>query len=92
VTEAEHPSVFEWVVLGASHSTDSPGSIWRYELAVGDAPGQTRVHQRFVHGPGVTGLSELMASHPEQAREILQERLDQLRENMTVTVEGMARS
>ena len=92
ITEAEHPSVFEWIVLDPSHSTDSPGSIWRYELAPGDAPGQTRVRQRFVHGPGVTGLSEHMASHPEQAQEILQERLDQLRKNMTATVEGMARS
>jgi Polyketide cyclase / dehydrase and lipid transport len=92
VTEAERPTVFEWVVLDPSYSTDSPGSIWRYELSPGDGPGQTRVHQRFVHGPGITGLSEGMASRPEQAVEILQSRLDQLRSNMTVTIEGMARS
>jgi polyketide cyclase/dehydrase/lipid transport protein len=92
VTEAQSPSVFEYVVLDPSHSPDSPGSIWRYELAPGEAPGQTLVHQRFVHGPGITGLSQAMASHPEQAQEILQGRLDQLRSNMTVTVEGMGRS
>jgi hypothetical protein len=92
VTEAQRPSVFEYIVLDGSYSADSPGSIWRYELAPGEAPGQTTVYQRFVHGPGVTGLSENVASHPEQAQQILQERLDQLRDNMTVTVEGMGRS
>jgi uncharacterized protein YndB with AHSA1/START domain len=89
VTEAEQPSVFEWIVLDPSHSPDTPGSIWRYELAPGDEPGQTRVHHRFVHGPGVTGLSEQMGSHPEQAQQILQ---DRLHKHMTVTLEGMARS
>lgn len=92
VTEAEQPSVFEWIVLDPSHSPDTPGSIWRYELAPGDEPGQTRVHHRFVHGPGVTGLSEQMGSHPDQAQQILQDRLDQLHKHMTVTLEGMARS
>lgn len=92
VTEAQPPSVFEWIVLDPSHSPESPGSTWRYELAPGDEPGQTRVHHRFVHGPGVTGLSEHMTSHPEQARQILQDRLDKLRKHMTVTLEGMARS
>jgi uncharacterized protein YndB with AHSA1/START domain len=92
VTEAESPRVFEYIVLDDSYSTDSPGSIWRYELTPGEAPGQTTVHQRFVHGAGVTGLSEHMASDPEQAQEILQGRLAQLRKNMTVTVEGMGRS
>jgi uncharacterized protein YndB with AHSA1/START domain len=92
VTEAESPSVFEYIVLDYSHSADSPGSIWRYELAPGEGPGQTTVRQRFVHGPGITGLSEHMASDPDQAQEILQDRLDQLRRNMTVTVAGMGRS
>jgi len=92
VTEAERPAVFEWVVLDPSELPDHPGSTWRYELAPGDSAGQTRILHSFVHGPGVTGLSEGMRSEPERAEQILQGRLDQLRKHMTVTLEGMARS
>ena len=92
VTEAERPTVFEWVVLDPSDLPEQPGSIWRYELTPGDSPGQTRVLHSFVHGPGVTGLSEGMRSDPGRAQEILQGRLATLRKHMTVTIEGMARS
>jgi hypothetical protein len=57
----------------------------------GDAPGQTKVLHRFVHGPGATGLSEGMRENPDEAAAILQSRLDMLRLHMTVTLEGMAR-
>jgi uncharacterized protein YndB with AHSA1/START domain len=92
VTEAEEPGVFEWVVLDPSEDPAHPGSVWRYELAPGDAPRQTRVLHRFVHGPGITGLSEGMRENPDEAAVILQSRLDMLRQHMTVTLEGMARS
>ncbi len=92
VTEAERPAVFEWVVLDPSEDPENPGSTWRYELTPGDSPGQTRVLHSFVHGPGVTGLSEGMRDNPERAEEILKGRLDMLRKHMTVTLEGMASS
>jgi hypothetical protein len=92
VTEARHPDVFEWIVLDPSELPDRPGSTWRYELAPGDGPGQTRVAHRFVHGPGVTGLSEGMRENPGEAAAILQRRLELLRKHMTVTIEGMAAS
>jgi len=92
VTEAERPAVFEWVVLDPSEVPEHPGSIWRYELTQGGSPGQTRVRHTFVHGPGVTGLSEGMRADPARAGEILQGRLNQLRKHMTVTLEGMASS
>lgn len=92
VTEARRPDVFEWIVLDPSELPERPGSIWRYELAPGDATGQTKVTHRFVHGPGVTGLSEDMRENPGQSEAVLRERLDLLRKNMTVTIEGMARS
>ncbi len=92
VTEAHRPDVFEWIVLDPSELPERPGSIWRYELEPGDAPGQTKVAHRFVHGPGVTGLSEGMRENPSEAAAILQGRLDMLRKHMTQTIEGMARS
>ncbi len=92
VTEAHRPDVFEWIVLDPSKLPERPGSIWRYELVPGDSPGQTRVSHRFVHGPGVTGLSEGMRKDPAEAAAILQGRLDTLRKNMTITIERMASS
>jgi hypothetical protein len=92
VTEAHRPDVFEWIVLDPSELPDRPGSIWRYELTPGEQPGQTNVTHRFVHGPGVTGLSEGMKEDPSEAVAILQGRLDTLSKHMTVTIEGMAAS
>ena len=92
VTHVERPATFEWMVLDPSERPDRPGSIWRYELAPGEVPGQTKVLHRFVHGPGVTGLSKAMRENPDEARAILQGRLDDLRKHMTITIEGMARS
>jgi uncharacterized protein YndB with AHSA1/START domain len=91
VTQAQRPAVFEWIVLDPSESVHSPGSIWRYELTPGDRPGQTTVLHRFVHGAGETGLSRAMRDNPDQAGEILRERLDILREHMTVTLTAMTR-
>ena len=92
VTEAERPAVFEWVVLDPGKDVASPGSTWRYELTAGGSAGQTRVLHRFVHGSGRTGLSEGMRTEPDQAAGILQDRLDLLRKNMTITLEAMAAS
>ena len=90
VTKADRPAVFEWVVLDADNDVERPGSIWRYELAPGVSAGQTRVTHRFVHGAGLTGLQAAMQGNPDQAAAILQDRLDQLRKHMTITLEGMA--
>jgi uncharacterized protein YndB with AHSA1/START domain len=92
VTEAHCPDVFEWIVLDPSELPERPGSTWRYELVPSDSPGQTMVSHRFVHGPGVTGVTEAMRENPGEAAAILQGRLDTLRKNMTTTIEGMARS
>jgi uncharacterized protein YndB with AHSA1/START domain len=92
VTEARCPAVFEWVVLDPSEDPARPGSIWRYELTPGDTPGRTSVRQRFLHGPGLTGLKKAMDESPGQAADILAGRLDTLRKHMIVTLEGMAAS
>jgi uncharacterized damage-inducible protein DinB len=89
VTQAERPSVFEWVVLDSTRDPQRPGATWRYELVPGSA-GQTIVRHSFVHGPGATGVTEGMESDPDQAEALLQGRLDELREHMTTTIAGMA--
>lgn len=92
VTQARSPEVFEWIVLDPSESPLSPGSIWRYELTPGDAPGQTRVRHQFVHGPGDTGLLMAMRADPAHAQQILQDRLATLRAHMAATLQAMAGS
>jgi hypothetical protein len=91
VTEVERPTSFEWVVLDSARDPKRPGAIWRYELVPG-LPGQTIVRHSFVHGPGDTGVTEAMESDPDRSAALLQDRLNELRENMTVTIEAMARS
>ncbi len=89
VTEAERPATFEWVVLDSALDPQRPGSTWRYELVPG-LPGQTVVRHSFVHGPGATGVTDAVRSHPERAAALIQDRLDQLREHMIATIEAMA--
>jgi hypothetical protein len=91
VTEAERSASFEWVVLDSTRDPQRPGATWRYELVPG-LPGQTVVRHSFVHGPGDTGVTMAMDSDPGHAAAVLQGRLDELREYMTATIEGMARS
>jgi hypothetical protein len=90
VTEAERSASFEWVVLDPTCDPQHPGATWRYQLDPG-LPGQTIVRHSFVHGPGDTGVTMAMHSDPDQAAAVLQGRLDELREHMTATIEGMAR-
>jgi hypothetical protein len=91
VTQAERPAVFEWVVLDSADDPERPGATWRYELVPGESQ-QTVVRHSFVHGPGATGVTMAIESSPDQAAALLQGRLDELREHMITTIEGMARS
>lgn len=87
VTEATRPGVFEWVVLDDAADPARPGSYWRYELS--PAGTGTRVVHRFTHGPGDTGLREGVRENPDRAEAVIRGRLDQLRANMTSTLNAM---
>ncbi|MEV4458746.1 SRPBCC family protein [Microbispora sp. NPDC049633] len=89
VTEVEKPRSFAWLVLDRAADPERPSSSWRYDLEPGDHPGQTRVRHSFVHGPGHSGLREMIHSHPEIAPIILDVRLGELRTHMTETLGAM---
>ncbi|MFC4591275.1 SRPBCC family protein [Sphaerisporangium corydalis] len=89
VTEVDSPRAFAWSVLDRDENLDRPSSRWRYDLEPGDAPGQTRVRHSFVHGPGMSGLREMIAGNPEIASIILDVRLGELRKHMTQTLDAM---
>ncbi|MEQ4204263.1 SRPBCC family protein [Actinopolymorpha sp. B9G3] len=92
VTQAERPHRFAWVVLDGAEDPDRPGSIWSYELTPGGSADETRVRHTFVHGPGDTGVRAAVRQHPEQAAEIVDGRLAQLRRHMIETLRGMERA
>ncbi|WP_344933003.1 SRPBCC family protein [Sphaerisporangium flaviroseum] len=91
VTEADRPRTFAWSVLDAAQDLDRPSSRWRYEFQPGDSPDQTLVRHSFVHGPGESGLRDIIRQNPELASIIVEVRLGELREHMTQTLDAMAR-
>ena len=84
VTVAEKPERFGWDVYG---DEDVPLAHWEYALRPQGSA--TLVRQSFTHGPGDSGLRIGVLSHPEQAAEIIQGRLDQLAANMRTTLLAM---
>ena len=89
VTEVEPPRSFAWVVLDSARDPERPSSFWRYDLEPGDLPGQTRVRHSFVHGPGQSGLREMITNNAEIAPIILDVRLEELRKHMAETLDAM---
>ena len=89
VTTVRPPSEFTWVVLDPEALVERPGSVWSYRLA--PAAGRTKVTQRFVHGPGMTGLRSAADKEPGHAPQVVQARLSALRRNMLTTLTAMAR-
>lgn len=87
VTAFDAPTRFAWTVFD---DDERPASLWSYELT--PRKNGVLVRQRFEHGPGVTGLKEYIHSCPEQAEQILADRLEELRRNMSSTLAAMAAS
>jgi uncharacterized protein YndB with AHSA1/START domain len=92
ITEAERPHTFAWVVLDRDDDPQRPSSWWRYELEPGDSPEETVVRQSFAHGPGQSGLREIVGENPEMAELIIDVRKAELREHMADTLTAMAAS
>jgi uncharacterized protein YndB with AHSA1/START domain len=89
VTEVDRPRSFAWVALDPDQVVDRPGSIWRYQLSPSETAGLTTVINRFEHGPGQTGVTWAVDEDPEHAQQIVDERLEVLRQNMIQTIEAM---
>lgn len=91
VTEVDPPRSFAWVVLDDDQVTDRPGSSWRYTLHASKTAGRTTVVHRFEHGLGQTGVRRAVNEEPDNAQQIVEHRLDVLRQNMTTTIEAMGK-
>ncbi|WP_210948925.1 SRPBCC family protein [Streptomyces sp. MK37H] len=91
VVAADRPYSFGWRVFGGSPETEEHFATWTYDLRPAARQGQTVVRQSFIHGPGDSGARAAVRADPENAAALLQGRLDQLRRNMTATIEAMTR-
>ncbi len=91
VTEADPPRSFAWAVLDPDEVVDRPGSVWSYLLTPGAGADRTLVTHRFVHGPGMTGVRRAADEDPAHAQQVVDDRLAELRGNMTRTIEAMGR-
>ncbi len=89
VSVVDRPRRFSWVVLDPDQVMDRPGSTWRYTLHASDTAGRTTVVHRFEHGPGDTGVRGAVNEDPDNGHKIVDDRLEELRQNMVTTIAAM---
>lgn len=80
----EPKRAFGWCTSDPDH----PGARWRFELEPRD--GGTRVRFRMALGPGPSGLTEVVASMPDQEARLVARRLDEHEQNMRRVLDGVA--
>lgn len=85
VMSAETGREFSWVV----GNVEEPTATWKMQLH--SVPGGTEVSYGFVHGPGPSGLRDVIAAHPHDEAKFIESRLATLQENMVKTLEGIRR-
>lgn len=95
-----HPALGEWQIpcfvdaYDERHAfgwrtsdADNPGARWRYELA--PIGGGTRLRFSYQLGPGPSGTTMAIESHPTKEARVLQRRLAEVHANMRATIEGI---
>jgi hypothetical protein len=84
VDVCEPKRAFGW----CTSDPDNPGARWRFELEPRD--GGTRLRFRMALGPGPSGLTEVVASMPDQEARLVARRLDEHEQNMRRVLDGVA--
>ena len=85
VTVASPGKEFAWVVGDVQDVT----ATWTMNLR--SVPDGTEVRYGFVHGPGPSGLRDVIERHPEDEQKFIEGRLEALQQNMIKTLEGIRR-
>lgn len=94
VIELDAPRVFAWAVVdadnrfgGGTADPRTPAATWRFVLdPLADG---TRLRHEVRLGPARSGLNSVIEQMPEQEQEIIQFRLDYLRNGMKSTLDGI---
>jgi len=85
VVRREPERAFGWVVGDRDH----PSAEWRFTLE--PTGGGTRLHQWMRMGPAPSGLNLAIEARPDKEDRIVERRLEEHRQNMQATVEGIKR-
>ncbi|MFP6635177.1 MAG: SRPBCC family protein, partial [Dehalococcoidia bacterium] len=85
VVACEAPRVFAWNV----NDRDQPSAQWCFELE--RIPSGTRLRQRLIIGPSLSATGRAMEANPDRAAQILANRREQHRGNMTLNLQGIKR-
>lgn len=83
VVACEPERHFAWAVSNPAH----PSATWRFDLE--PEAGGTRLRQWARMGPGRSGLTPAIEATPDKEEQIVAQRLEEWRANMTATVEGI---
>jgi hypothetical protein len=83
ITGFERLKFFEWTVGGV----ENPVSKWSF-LLDGNSSGTTLTHKVTLLG-GPSPMSDFITANPNEAEEVIQERLHALKKRMSVTVAGL---
>jgi hypothetical protein len=83
VDACDEPRAFGW----CTSDPDEPGARWRFDLEPRD--GGTRLRFSYRLGPGFSGTTMAIESHPGKEARVLRRRLDEVHANMQHTVEGI---
>ena len=71
----------------AVEDVDSPAAKWRFDLE--PTPAGTRLTMWAQMGPGRSGVSWFIYKNPDHEEEIMANRLEEWRTNMTATLDGI---
>jgi hypothetical protein len=85
VVSCEPEREFGWVVGDRDH----PSAAWRFTLE--PTAGGTRLRQWMRMGPAPSGLNLAIEARPDKEDRIVERRLEEHRQNMQATVDGVKR-
>jgi uncharacterized protein YndB with AHSA1/START domain len=83
IVVCEPARVFAWAV----GDPERPSALWRFELE--PSGGGTLLRQWAQMGPGPSGVTMLIEQMPDKEERIIERRLEEWRQNMVATVEGV---
>lgn len=83
VDSCDEPKEFGWV----TSDPDNPGARWRFEAS--SIAGATRLRYSVILGPGPSGTTAAIESMPDKEPRILRRRINELRANMGLVVDGI---
>jgi uncharacterized protein YndB with AHSA1/START domain len=83
IVECHEPRSFAWAV----EDPDNPAATWRFALEA-DGAGTILTYSARL-GPGPSGLTAAIDQRPDKEERIIENRCEELRRNMTATIEGI---